>query len=126
MDFSTKSILVCDDSVLARRNLKDTIAKYAPGITFYEAANGQESIDRYLERHPDLVLLDIVMPIKDGIVATQEIIAADKDAKIIIVSSVGTQKQLKSAIEAGALDFIQKPIDKQQVQRLIDVHLGGK
>lgn len=126
MDFSTKSILVCDDSVLARRNLKDTIAKYAPGITFYEAANGQESIDRYLEHHPDLVLLDIVMPIKDGIVATQEIIAADKDAKIIIVSSVGTQKQLKSAIEAGALDFIQKPIDKQQVQRLIDVHLGGK
>lgn len=63
---------------------------------------------------------------KDGIAATKEIIAADPDATIIIVSSVGTQMQLKKAIEAGAKDFIQKPISQPQVDRLIEVHLGGK
>ena len=61
-----------------------------------------------------------------GIAATKEIIAADPDATIIIVSSVGTQMQLKKAIEAGAKDFIQKPISQPQVDRLIEVHLGGK
>lgn len=73
-----------------------------------------------------MVFLDIVMPLKDGITATKEIIAADPDATIIIVSSVGTQMQLKKAIEAGAKDFIQKPISQPQVDRLIEVHLGGK
>lgn len=74
-----------------------------------------------------MVLLDIVMPLKDGICClTKEIIAADPDATIIIVSSVGTQMQLKKAIEAGAKDFIQKPISQPQVDRLIEVHLGGK
>lgn len=73
-----------------------------------------------------MVFLDIVMPLKDGIAATKEIISADPDATIIIVSSVGTQMQLKKAIEAGAKDFIQKPISQPQVDRLIEVHLGGK
>ena len=126
MDLTNKSILICDDSILARKSLKDAINSYASGATFYEATNGEQSVSLYKEHHPDMVLLDIVMPLKDGISATKEIIKENADATIIIVSSVGTQLQLKKAIEAGAKDFIQKPINQAQIDRLINIHLGGE
>ena len=126
MDLSNKRILICDDSILARKSLKDAINSYASGATFYEATNGEQSVSLYKEHHPDMVLLDIVMPLKDGISATKEIIKENADATIIIVSSVGTQLQLKKAIEAGAKDFIQKPINQAQIDRLINIHLGGE
>ena len=112
-------ILVGDDSILARKQLKDVIAKYTEEPTFIDASNGQEAIDKFLENKPDIVFLDIVMPVKDGISAVSEIIAKDPSAKIIIVSSVGTQAQLKAAIEAGARDFVQKPIRADQIENVL-------
>ena len=66
------------------------------------------------------------MPIKDGISAVGEIIGADPTAKIVIVSSVGTQEQLKRAIEAGAKDFIQKPIRQDQVENVLNTQIGDR
>lgn len=120
------TILVGDDSILARKQLKDVITKFTTDPTFIDASNGQEAIDKYKESHPDLVFLDIVMPIKDGISAVSEIIGADPTAKIVIVSSVGTQEQLKRAIEAGAKDFIQKPIREDQVQNVLNSQIGDR
>lgn len=123
MDFSNYKILVSDDSILARKQLKDVINSLGEGAEFIDASNGQEAIDKYREFHPDMAFLDIVMPVKDGIEAVKGIIAEDPDADIIIVSSVGTQAQLKAAIEAGAKDFIQKPVNTSQVQTIIEKHL---
>ena len=120
------TILVGDDSILARKQLKDIITKYTDDPVFIDASNGQEAIDKYKETHPDLVFLDIVMPIKDGIAAVNEIISADPSAKIVIVSSVGTQEQLKRAIEAGAKDFIQKPIRQDQVENVLHTQIGDR
>ena len=120
------TILVGDDSILARKQLKDIITKYTDDPVFIDASNGQEAIDKYKETHPDLVFLDIVMPIKDGIAAVNEIISADPSAKIVIVSSVGTQEQLKRAIEAGAKDFIQKPIRQDQVENVLNTQIGDR
>jgi two-component system chemotaxis response regulator CheY len=120
------TILVGDDSILARKQLKDIITKYTDDPVFIDASNGQEAIDKYKETHPDLVFLDIVMPIKDGIAAVNEIISADPAAKIVIVSSVGTQEQLKRAIEAGAKDFIQKPIRQDQVENVLNTQIGDR
>jgi len=120
------TILVGDDSILARKQLKDIITKYTDDPVFIDASNGQEAIDKYKETHPDLVFLDIVMPIKDGIAAVNEIISADPSAKIVIVSSVGTQEQLKRAIEAGAKDFIQKPIRQDQVKNVLNTQIGDR
>ncbi len=66
------------------------------------------------------------MPQKDGTQALEEIRSFDEDATIIIVSSVGTQEQLKKAIQLGAKDFIQKPFEKNQIQEIIELRLGGK
>ena len=126
MDASNLKILISDDSILARKQLKDVISRTVKNAEFIEASNGQEAVDKFAGTHPDLVFLDIVMPVKDGISATKGIMEIDNSAIIIIVSSVGTQSQLKAAIEAGAKDFIQKPIDHKQVELVLTSHTGGK
>lgn len=120
-----KKILIGDDSILARKQLKDIISKYGTP-TFFEASNGQDAIDIYKKESPDLVFLDIVMPVKDGNAAIREIVDFDKDADIIVVSSVGTQSQLKAAIEAGAKDFIQKPLNAELIGHIIASRLEGR
>lgn len=115
-------ILICDDSILARKQIKDIISMVGHP-TIFEASDGECAIEVYKQHKPDLVFLDIVMPKKDGNIAIEEIMAFDKDATIIIVSSVGTQSQLKCALEAGAADFIQKPINKIQIIDAVNKYL---
>jgi two-component system chemotaxis response regulator CheY len=125
MSIEDLKVLICDDSILARKQIKDIIS--ADGIpTFYEASDGQGAIDMYKEYKPDIVFLDIVMPKKDGNIAIEEIMSFDPDATIIICSSVGTQSLLKCALEAGAKDFVQKPIDQQQVIDIVNKFLEGR
>ena len=119
-------ILIGDDSILARQQLKDVIALYLDSPVFIEAANGKEAVSKYAEEKPDLTFVDIVMPVRDGILATLEITKKDKDAKIIIVSSIGTQKQLTAAVQAGAIDFVQKPVKDELIQQLLVKYLGGE
>ena len=126
MDITGKKILVCDDSVLARKQLMDAVKEIAEGAEFIEGKNGAEAVDLYKKEKPDLVFMDIVMPEKDGTTALSEIKDYDKEATIIIVSSVGTQDQLKKAIQLGAKDFIQKPFEKNQITEIIELRLGGK
>ncbi|MDE7063017.1 MAG: response regulator [Lachnospiraceae bacterium] len=121
MKLDEAKILIGDDSALARKQLKDVIAQFG-GSTFVEAKNGQEAIDMFKAEKPDVVFLDIVMPIKDGIAAVKEIIEVDPNAVIIIVSSVGTQGQLRNAIEAGAKDFVQKPLNVEQIEKILMNH----
>ena len=126
MDITNKKILICDDSILARKQLMDAVKEIADGAIFIEGKNGVEAVDLYKSEKPDLVFMDIVMPEKDGTTALSEIKEHDKDAVIIIVSSVGTQEQLKKAIQLGAKDFIQKPFEKNQIKEIIELRLGGK
>ncbi|MBQ8626984.1 MAG: response regulator [Agathobacter sp.] len=123
MNINDCKILICDDSILARKQIKDVIATFGEP-TILEASDGQTAIDIYKAEKPNLVFLDIVMPKKDGNIAIEEIMAFNKDAIIVIVSSVGTQSQLKCALEAGATDFIQKPFNKEQIADAINKYLA--
>lgn len=125
MSIDDIKILITDDSILARKQLKDIISTLGSPV-FIEATDGQSAIDQYKENNPDLVFLDIVMPKKDGNMAIQEIMNYDPNATIIIASSVGTQSQLKLALEAGAKDFIQKPLNKEQVIDVVNRFLEGR
>lgn len=125
MRLDDAKILISDDSILARKQLKDIIIKLGSPF-FIETSNGQDAVDRYKIEHPDLVFLDIVMPIKDGNAAIREIREFDPKADIIVVSSVGTQGQLKAAIEAGAKDFIQKPLNADQLVSIITSRFEGR
>ena len=120
---NTKTVLISDDSILARKQLGDVIRKFDSEIEIVQATNGEEAVEKYTEVHPALTFLDIVMPKMDGITAVKNIVEYDEDADIVIVSSVGTQTQLKAAIEAGARDFVQKPFSESQVDKIVRAHL---
>ena len=120
---NTKTVLICDDSILARKQLGDVIRKFDSEIEIVQATNGEEAVEKYKEVHPALTFLDIVMPKMDGITAVKNIVEYDEDADIVIVSSVGTQTQLKAAIEAGARDFVQKPFSESQVDKIVRAQL---
>lgn len=118
MNVKDMKILVCDDSIVSRRKLKDYILTL--GCTeVLEAANGQEAIELYNTSKPDLVFMDIVMPKMDGIESVKEIVESYPEAKVVMASSVGTMASLRDAIKAGAYDFLQKPLDTEQVKKII-------
>ncbi len=111
-------VLICDDSILMRKKIKDVL--FSMGIKqLSEADNGQQAIDIYKEKKPDLVFMDITMPVKSGIEALSEIMTYDSNAKVIIASSIGTNNKLKDAIKLGAYDFMQKPINEEQLRKII-------
>lgn len=124
MKLEDAKIIICDDSILVRKQLKEIIS--STGVSdILEASNGQEVIDMYKAHSPDLVFLDIVMPVKDGHAAISEIMEANPDADIVVVSSVGTQSQLRQAIQLGAKDFIQKPINNRQIESILKNRFEG-
>jgi len=111
-------VLVCDDSMLIRKKLKEVL-KICGCDDIVEASNGQEAIEVYKESNPDLVFMDIIMPLKNGIEAVKEIIEFDKEAKVVMASSAGTKEHVKAAIKAGAFEFVQKPWEKEQINKII-------
>ena len=125
MKLNDAKILISDDSILARKQLKDAILALGTP-TFIETSNGQDAIDSYKREKPQIVFLDIVMPVKDGNAAIREIREFDPRAEIVIVSSVGTQAQLKAAIKAGAKDFVQKPLNQKQIHSIISSRFEGR
>lgn len=97
MSENSLKILICDDSMLMRKKLKDSLTLCGP-FDILEATDGQKAVDTYKEKNPDLVFMDIVMPVKDGIQAVSEIKDFDENAKVVMASSSGTKENLKKAI----------------------------
>ncbi len=111
-------VMVCDDSIFVRKKMRDILALLGVN-NIIEAENGQQAVDKYKDESPTLVFMDIVMPEKDGVEALTEIRAFDGEARVVMASSVGTQKNLKDAIMAGAYDFLQKPIETADIARIV-------
>lgn len=105
-----KTLLVADDARLLREKIIDAARSDGWEIVG-EAGNGQEAADRYAELLPTAVTLDLVMPVYDGMYALRKIIAADPNAKIVVVSALGQKGVLREAFKLGAADFIVKPFE---------------
>lgn len=119
-------ILISDDSILVRKKIKEDIEQYGCiEVEVIEATDGQAAIARYKEHKPNLVFMDIVMPQQDGIDALIEIKKFDPSARVIMLSSAGTQSNIKKAIQAGACDFIQKPWEQSQLNSILDKFFKG-
>ena len=118
MKKSDLKILITDDSALTRKQVSDMLNDIGCE-NIVEAKNGLDAIEKYKSESPDVVFLDIIMPECDGIAATKAIMDINKDAHIVICSTVGTQAKLKEAITAGAREFIQKPARKDQLDFVI-------
>ncbi|GAB6138463.1 response regulator [Halanaerobaculum tunisiense] len=114
-----KEILITDDA-----NFMCTMLSKIVKENDYEvvgmAENGEDAIEKYKELDPDLVTMDITMPGMDGIEATKEIIDYDPEAKIVVCSAMGRKPMVLEAIEAGAKDFIVKPIKPEKVNEILE------
>lgn len=119
----SKKILVTDDALFMRVSLKRILE--AHGYTdIIEATNGQEAVDAYATHHPDLVMMDITMPMMDGITATRTITGQHPEAKVIICSAMGQKSMIVDAIQAGAKDFIVKPFQADRVLESVKKFIG--
>lgn len=107
------TILIVDDSDFMRVRTRQLLA--AEGYTVVEASNGQEAVLKFQEHKPDLVMMDITMPIMDGLTAVREIRKIDAQARIVMCSALGQQATVLEAIKAGAKDFIVKPYQPDRV-----------
>lgn len=84
-----------------------------------EATNGAEAVDMALSKNPDVILMDLVMPVKSGIEATKEILKERPDIRIIACSTLDQNTMIMLAIEAGCSHYIVKPFQKADVLRAI-------
>ena len=119
MSLENMTVLICDDSLLARKKMVTFIKCLGVG-TVVEAGDGEASVNMYKNHLPDVTFMDIVMPKVNGVDALKQILKINPDAKVIMASSVGTQENLKEAITAGAYDFLQKPLEENQVKSIIE------
>lgn len=111
---SMARILIVDDAKFIRLTLTNILEKENHQV-IGEAENGEEAVQLYEKLNPDLVFMDITMPVMNGVEATKKIINQDPNAVIIMCSAMGQHKVVVSAIEAGAKDFIVKPFDENRV-----------
>lgn len=112
-------ILVVDDAKFMRMTLSNILRK-ANHEVIGEGENGEEAVELYRKLLPDLVTMDITMPIMGGLDAMKAIKKEFPTAKVIMCSAMGQQKMVVEAIEAGAKDFIVKPFDESRVMDAVN------
>ncbi len=106
-----KRVLIVDDGAFMRILIRGMLERNGYEIAG-EAENGEDAVEKYQELKPDLVTMDITMPVKDGIAALQEIIALDGEASVLMVSAMGQEQNVKQALLSGAKGFVTKPFDE--------------
>ena len=117
-------VLIVDDAAFMRNMIKDVFSTDEFEVVG-EGANGIEAVEKYMELKPDIVTMDIVMPLKSGIEAVKDIMAQDADAKVIMCSALGQDSLIMEAIEAGAKDFIVKPFKPEKVLEVVRQVVGA-
>ena len=116
-------ILVVDDAAFMRMMLKDILTKGGYEVVG-EASNGADAVRQYDILKPDITVLDLVMPVKDGISVLEEINKGS--GKIIAVSSVDTEEYAKTALQKGADYFLLKPFTMEELERKMEVITSRK
>ena len=119
-------LLIVDDHAVVRQGLRGFLELTEEFEVVAEGANGLEAVSLAQELQPDVVLMDLVMPEMDGIEATRRIKLANPDMKVLILSSFGDENNVLPAIQAGALGYILKDIDPEELADAIRKTAQGK
>jgi two-component system, chemotaxis family, chemotaxis protein CheY len=109
-----KKVLIADDASFMRQMIRDIIEPEGWEVVG-EASDGVDVVDKYKKLHPDVVMMDIVMPKRSGIDAVKAIKAEDPGARVVMCSALGQEALVTEAIQAGAKDFIVKPFKPDAV-----------
>ncbi|HEY3388001.1 MAG TPA: sigma-54 dependent transcriptional regulator, partial [Prolixibacteraceae bacterium] len=118
-----EKILIIDDNKLIRKTLRDTLSKL--GYTIIEAEDGEAGLVLVRTEHPDLVITDFQMPGLDGLEVLAEIRKLNIALPVILLTAFGDVVLTIKSIQLGAFDFLEKPIDPQQLKSTIQLALNS-
>ncbi len=122
---STIRVLVCDDHVTVREGLAAIIGRQPDMEVVAEAMNGQLAIDLWQQHRPDVTLLDLRMPVVDGIEAIEAIRALDASARVLVLTTFDTDANIARAIRAGARGYLLKDAPRDDlIDTVRRVHAG--
>ncbi len=118
-------VLVADDHVVVLEGLVAIIGRQSDMTVVAEAANGREAVDLWLKHRPDVTLLDLRMPVLDGVGAIKEIRRQDNSARVIVLTTFDTDTDIFTAITAGARGYLLKDAPREELLACIRrVHSG--
>jgi two-component system chemotaxis response regulator CheY len=116
LDGTKIRVLIVDDSIFVAKQLGQILTSEGYEVVT-TAADGKEGLDKYKELFPniDLVTMDITMPKMDGLTSLEQIMAFDKNARVVMVSALGKEELVKKSLMLGAKNYIVKPLDRKKV-----------
>ena len=119
------TVMIVDDELFFRQMLREILVE-AGYTVVAEAKNGIEAVAMYREHRPEITVMDIFMPEENGVAAIKEIVAFDKNAKILIYTGIGFDEDAEVALQAGAKDVILKSFSPEEVTAVINKALTGE
>ncbi|MFE4800223.1 response regulator [Streptomyces sp. NPDC056708] len=119
-------VLIVDDQMMVREGFS-VLLNAMPGIEVVgEAVDGRQAVEQVASLRPDVVLMDIRMPELNGIEATREIVAADADAKVLVLTTFDLDEYVYQALRAGASGFLLKDASARQLADGVRVVAAGE
>ncbi len=119
-------ILTADDHHLIRLGVSSFLAT-EPGLEVVaEATNGEEALEKYRETRPDLVLMDLSMPVMGGLAATRAILAEFADARIVVLTTYDGDEDIHRALDAGAMGYVLKDMLAAELLKVIKSVMAGR
>lgn len=112
-------VMIVDDSLISRMSLRMILKENGHEVV-HECTNGIEACDKYFILKPDLVTMDITMPVMDGLQALKHIMNQDSEAQIIMISALGQEPKILESLNHGAKNYITKPFEPEQIIEAIN------
>jgi two-component system chemotaxis response regulator CheY len=116
---SNLKALVVDDEEHVRTYIVLVLRKLGIG-TILEARNGEQALEMYKQERPDITLMDVNMPVMNGITALQRIIEINPEAVVVMLTSLATRQIVEDSAEHGASHFVRKDTSKENMQKIIN------
>jgi two-component system chemotaxis response regulator CheY len=115
----SRTVMIVDDSLFMRKILRGILDEQGYIVTA-EAASGIEAMKNLHTSHPDIILLDIILPDSNGLDLLESIIKACPDSKVVICSSIGQPLVIRKSLDLGAKAFIQKPLTPEKIAKVLE------
>jgi|SRR5690554_763760 len=120
-------VILADDHMVVRKGIKNLLEEESVIEVIGEVSNGQEALDAVEELKPDMVIMDIRMPIMNGLEATQKLSERSSATKVLVLSMHDDEDYILQSIEAGAAGYLLKDTSKEEfIKAIRSIHQGGK
>lgn len=126
MDVTSTSVLLVDDDAMVRNGLRMVLRADPAIIVVGEAGNGRQAIEQALELKPDVVLMDLQMPVMDGVAATRELRRLPEPPAVLVLTTFHLDTYILDALGAGASGYLLKDIPPTEIARAVQVAAAGE